>query len=136
MGSCGSPFEYCFGKYHERLGYGRSLGSNMGDKKAYLDMAESGWMKRKDCQVKAVSDFLVTAPYGVTDQDDFLNGVLELRTMLDPEELLRLSIRSNRRLTVSEKSTGVPGRWIWIFCFMMILFWIRRNFISLILKCS
>lgn len=65
-----------------------ALGSNMGDKKAYLDMAVKRLDERKDCQVKAVSDFLVTAPYGVTDQDDFLNGVLEIRTMLDPEELL------------------------------------------------
>ena len=30
----------------------------------------------------------MTEPYGVTDQDQFLNGCLELRTLLTPEELL------------------------------------------------
>lgn len=65
-----------------------ALGSNMGDKKGYLDMAVKRLDERKDCQVKKVSDYLVTAPYGGMEQDDFLNGALELRTMLDPEELL------------------------------------------------
>lgn len=65
-----------------------ALGSNMGDKKGYLDMAVRRLGERADCQVKRVSDYLVTAPYGGVEQDDFLNGALELRTMLEPEELL------------------------------------------------
>ena len=32
--------------------------------------------------------YLVTPPYGVTDQPDFLNGCLKLRTLLYPYELL------------------------------------------------
>lgn len=35
-----------------------------------------------------VSDFLVTAPYGGVEQDDFLNGALALKTLLTPQELL------------------------------------------------
>lgn len=65
-----------------------ALGSNMGDKKGYLDLAVARLDERADCQVKKVSDYLITAPYGGVQQDDFLNGALELRTMLDPEELL------------------------------------------------
>lgn len=65
-----------------------ALGSNMGDKKGYLDMAVRCLDERADCQVRKVSDYLVTAPYGGVEQDDFLNGALELRTMLEPEELL------------------------------------------------
>lgn len=65
-----------------------ALGSNMGDKKAYLDQAVKMLGEQPDCQVKAVSDYLVTAPYGGVEQDDFLNGALELRTLLEPEELL------------------------------------------------
>lgn len=65
-----------------------ALGSNMGDKKAYLDLAVQRLNEREDCQVKAVSDYLTTAPYGGVEQDDFLNGALELRTLLEPEELL------------------------------------------------
>ena len=33
---------------------------------------------------------MVTKPFGVTDQPDFLNGVLEMDTLLDPHELLYL----------------------------------------------
>ena len=42
-----------------------------------------------DCRVTKVSSYLVTAPYGGVEQDDFLNGALELRTLLTPEELLQ-----------------------------------------------
>lgn len=65
-----------------------ALGSNMGDKKGYLDFAVERLRDQRDCQVTAVSDYLVTAPYGGVEQDDFLNGALELRTLLEPEELL------------------------------------------------
>lgn len=65
-----------------------ALGSNMGDKKAYLDLSVQRLNEREDCQVKTVSDYLTTAPYGGVEQDDFLNGALELRTLLEPEELL------------------------------------------------
>ncbi|MDO4323591.1 MAG: 2-amino-4-hydroxy-6-hydroxymethyldihydropteridine diphosphokinase [Lachnospiraceae bacterium] len=65
-----------------------ALGSNIGDKKAYLDMAVSMLREHRLCQVKKVSEYLVTAPYGGVEQDDFLNGALELCTLLTPEELL------------------------------------------------
>lgn len=67
-----------------------ALGSNMGDKQGYLDMAVRKLKERPDCQVNKVSDYLVTAPYGGVEQEDFLNGALELRTMLEPEELLEI----------------------------------------------
>ncbi|MGN0400121.1 MAG: 2-amino-4-hydroxy-6-hydroxymethyldihydropteridine diphosphokinase [Blautia sp.] len=65
-----------------------AFGSNMGDKKAYLDQAIAMLQENTDCQVIRVSDYLVTEPYGGVEQDDFLNGALELRTLLSPEELL------------------------------------------------
>lgn len=67
-----------------------ALGSNLGDKKAYLDMAVSRLSEAESCRVKKVSDYIVTAPYGGVEQDDFLNGCLELETLLEPEELLSL----------------------------------------------
>ncbi|MDO5424505.1 MAG: 2-amino-4-hydroxy-6-hydroxymethyldihydropteridine diphosphokinase [Eubacteriales bacterium] len=66
-----------------------ALGSNMGDKKAYLDMAVEELGNAPGCEVVQVSDYIATAPYGVTDQDEFLNGALVLRTLYTPEELLR-----------------------------------------------
>lgn len=66
-----------------------AIGSNMGDKKAYLENAVDALGKISGCQVTKVSEFLKTEPYGVTDQDEFLNGCLELRTLLTPHELLK-----------------------------------------------
>lgn len=67
-----------------------ALGSNMGDRKGYLDWAVEALSRHSCCQVTKVSDYLITAPYGGVAQDDFLNGALELRTLLSPEELLDL----------------------------------------------
>ena len=65
-----------------------ALGSNMGDKEQYLKGAISALDQIRGCHVTKVSSFLTTAPYGVTEQDDFLNGALLLRTLLTPKELL------------------------------------------------
>ena len=40
------------------------------------------------CQVDSVSAWINTAPYGGVEQEDFLNGALEIETLLEPEELL------------------------------------------------
>ena len=60
----------------------------MGDKKMYIDNGIRGLAETKGCRIEAISDYLITEPYGVTDQDEFLNGVLKMRTLLTPEELL------------------------------------------------
>ncbi len=65
-----------------------ALGSNMGDKAAYLQQAVDMLKERQDCKVVKISDFITTEPYGVTEQDVFLNGALMMRTLLTPEELL------------------------------------------------
>ena len=65
-----------------------ALGSNMGDKKAYLDEAVERLRALQGCSVRRVSDWIVTKPYGVTDQAEFLNGVLEMETLYTPKELL------------------------------------------------
>lgn len=65
-----------------------ALGSNLGDKKAYLDMAVEELDKTEGCQVLKVSEYLVTEPYGGVEQDDFLNACLSLRTLYDPFLLL------------------------------------------------
>lgn len=65
-----------------------ALGSNMGDRRAYLDGAVEALKAVPEIRVTKVSDILETKPYGVTEQGDFLNGAAELETLLDPEELL------------------------------------------------
>lgn len=65
-----------------------ALGSNLGEKKNYLDVAVEKLKEVAGCKVTNVSEWLVTKPYGGVEQDDFLNGCLEMRTLLTPEELL------------------------------------------------
>lgn len=65
-----------------------ALGSNLGDSRAYLDNAVKALDALPTSSVEKVSEYLVTPPYGVTDQPDFLNGCLKLRTLLTPHELL------------------------------------------------
>lgn len=64
------------------------LGSNMGDKGEYLQQAVDTLAATRECRVEKVSDFIITEPYGYTDQDPFLNGCMALQTLLPPEELL------------------------------------------------
>ena len=65
-----------------------SLGSNLGDKKNYLDFAVEKIKNSDFCEVKKVSDFIVTKPVGEVQQDDFLNGCIEIKTLFTPYELL------------------------------------------------
>jgi len=65
-----------------------SLGSNLGDKAAYLKGAIELLGAQKEIVVGEMSDWILTKPYGVTDQPVFLNGCVKIRTLLTPEELL------------------------------------------------
>lgn len=85
----GIPLEYVSVKIHRQWHTAYiALGSNMGDREKYLEGAVSALKGTQGCRVGKVSSWHVTAPYGVTDQEDFLNGCLKLRTLLTPEELL------------------------------------------------
>lgn len=65
-----------------------SLGSNMGDREAYLRQGIELLGKNSLIQVQQVADFLETEPYGGVEQDKFLNTAVKLRTLLTPKELL------------------------------------------------
>lgn len=66
-----------------------SVGSNIGEKEQFLNNA----FKKldEDCNIKVtkVSKYIETEPYGNVEQDKFLNGCLEIRTLLTPDELLK-----------------------------------------------
>lgn len=65
-----------------------ALGSNMGDKKKFLDDAVTALEMHEMCRVKKISSFIETEPYGYTHQEYFLNGCICMETLLPPEELL------------------------------------------------
>ena len=66
-----------------------ALGSNMGDSRQILDDAVAAIDALPASKVEKVSGFITTPPYGVTDQPDFLNGCLRMKTLYYPKELLR-----------------------------------------------
>ncbi|MCR5469077.1 MAG: 2-amino-4-hydroxy-6-hydroxymethyldihydropteridine diphosphokinase [Lachnospiraceae bacterium] len=65
-----------------------SIGSNIGNKEKYLYEGIKAIDKLDTCKVTMTSKFRETEPYGKTDQDKFLNGALEVETLLSPDELL------------------------------------------------
>ena len=65
-----------------------ALGSNMGDRKAYLEAAIEELKKVETIREIKVSEIIETEPYGYTDQDKFLNAAIGFETLLTPEALL------------------------------------------------
>lgn len=75
-----------------------ALGSNLGDRRAHLDSAVAALRATEEVEVVAVSRWHETrAVGGPPGQPDFLNGVLEARTELAPEDLLWLLQRIETR---------------------------------------
>ncbi|MBR0365760.1 MAG: 2-amino-4-hydroxy-6-hydroxymethyldihydropteridine diphosphokinase [Clostridia bacterium] len=66
------------------------IGSNLGDKKAYLDFAVDALRESESVRVVKVSEYIVTEPVGEVEQDDFLNACIEIDTVLTPSALLEL----------------------------------------------
>jgi len=62
------------------------LGSNIGDRKGYLSFAEKEISARAGKILKN-SAIYETAPWGVTNQDDYFNAAVLLQTSLSPESL-------------------------------------------------
>ncbi len=67
-----------------------ALGSNIGDKEQYLKHAVQSLEEIPECRVLKCSDFLLTKPYGPVEQEDFLNGVVKVKTLFTPQELLNV----------------------------------------------
>lgn len=65
-----------------------SLGSNMGDKKKYLYEAIKLLDSYTGVRIVNLSSLYETNPWGYTEQDLFMNLVVEVETTLSPIELL------------------------------------------------
>ncbi len=65
-----------------------AIGSNMGDKEANFEKALEALKSDSDFRNIKTSSWIVTKPYGGVEQDDFLNGAIELQTLLKPRALL------------------------------------------------
>ena len=65
-----------------------AVGSNMGDREAYLNGAADSLYDDGNCRVNVISNYIETEPYGPVEQDKFLNTVFTFETLYEPEELL------------------------------------------------
>ncbi|WP_207105955.1 2-amino-4-hydroxy-6-hydroxymethyldihydropteridine diphosphokinase [Dissulfurispira thermophila] len=63
------------------------IGSNMGDRQANC-MRAIDKLKDKGFTIKKMSSMYETKPWGLEEQPDFINMVVEAETVLLPEELL------------------------------------------------
>jgi dihydroneopterin aldolase/2-amino-4-hydroxy-6-hydroxymethyldihydropteridine diphosphokinase len=65
-----------------------AVGSNMGDSRETIETAVQKIKNHRLIRNVKASELIVTKPYGPVEQDDFLNGCIQIETLFDPEELL------------------------------------------------
>ena len=65
-----------------------SAGSNIGDRKGWLDFALDRLMGERKIRLVRSAAYIETDPWGYEEQDPFLNTVFEFETMFLPEKLL------------------------------------------------
>jgi 2-amino-4-hydroxy-6-hydroxymethyldihydropteridine diphosphokinase len=65
-----------------------SLGSNIGDKTAYLQEAIAAVSAHSNITLMRTSSLYRTAPWGKTDQDWFINACVLIETSLNADDLL------------------------------------------------
>jgi 2-amino-4-hydroxy-6-hydroxymethyldihydropteridine diphosphokinase len=73
-----------------------ALGSNLGDRAAYLSQAVQALRASGALYNIGVSSFIETEPLGVTGQPPYLNGVLIAETYHEPRSLLELLLDIER----------------------------------------
>lgn len=75
------------------------LGSNIGDKEKYIKEAISKLSEEKNVKIIKQSAFIKTKPWGYLEQEDFLNAVAEIETILEPEELMDVLLKIEEELS-------------------------------------
>lgn len=65
-----------------------AVGSNLGDREGYVEGAVRALREHPLIVVRKISGWVNTKAYGGVEQGDFLNGALEIETLLGPFELL------------------------------------------------
>ena len=64
------------------------IGSNLGDRRSYIDKAIDELRSSRSIKINRSSSIYETDPVSTVPQGKFLNGVLEIETMLAPRALL------------------------------------------------
>lgn len=83
------------------------LGSNLGDRAIMLQEAANAIMQH-DIKIIRQSGLYETAAWGITDQPSFLNQVVEVETMQDPEALMQTLLQIELSLGRERKERYGP----------------------------
>ena len=83
------------------------IGSNLGDPAARVGEAIRWLAACSELELKRCTELLETEPWGVRDQPPFVNAVAELRTAMDPFDLLALLKTAETELGRTE----IPQKW-------------------------
>jgi 2-amino-4-hydroxy-6-hydroxymethyldihydropteridine diphosphokinase len=86
-----------------------ALGSNLGDRRVYLDRALQSLREQPGIVVSRVSSYYETEPVGgPPEQGKYLNAAAELRTDLEPAELMRTLLEVEKRLGRVRSEPNAP----------------------------
>ena len=75
-----------------------SLGSNIGNRLGYLEKAIKQLNKQPEIKILNGSSVYETAAWGLEDQDDFYNMVIQIETSVEPNRLLRICQQIEQQL--------------------------------------
>jgi 2-amino-4-hydroxy-6-hydroxymethyldihydropteridine diphosphokinase len=83
------------------------LGSNQGNRESYLNSAREKLTAIDGVKMIRASSERVTAPYGLVDQPEFLNQIVEIETHLSPAEMLtQINIIENQEGRIRNEKWG------------------------------
>ena len=74
------------------------LGSNIGDRKKYLHEAVEEIKKIRSTEMQKISSIYETEPWGFSEQDEYLNAVVEIKTEVNFSGLLKEIKEIEKRL--------------------------------------
>jgi 2-amino-4-hydroxy-6-hydroxymethyldihydropteridine diphosphokinase len=84
------------------------LGSNVGDREAYLKASREAVNKLKKTTLIRSSSIYETEPWGVKNQNPFLNQVIEIETELTPLELFAACQKIEKKLKRRKREKWGP----------------------------
>lgn len=84
------------------------LGSNLGNRKENIITALQKIGKLPKTAIIKSSSIINTKPVGITNQPDFLNCIVQIKTILDPEKLLLELLKIEREMGRIRKQKWGP----------------------------
>ncbi len=85
-----------------------SYGSNMGDKKEYIEKALKFIENSKFVKLLKKSSLIETKPWGYIEQDNFINGACIIKTILSPKCLMEFLLDVEKKLDRERKIKWGP----------------------------